>query len=64
MGEGGLPTDAGGMRKGKDRPHTDQINHPVCQEHGGHLIHGPPSEGNRGKCVFRERTPEYYDGGE
>ena len=23
--------------KRKDRPHTGQINHPVCQEYGGHL---------------------------
>lgn len=23
MGEGGLPTDAGGVRKRKDRPHTN-----------------------------------------
>ena len=41
--------------KRKDRPHTGQINHPVCQEYGGHLIHGPPSEGNRGRVYISRK---------
>ena len=56
-GRGGLLADAGGMRKGKDGPHTNKINYPVCQEYSGHLIHGPPSKGNRGLvCILRRNA--------